>query len=87
MLVLLTMQARRDSDGRSQLVADLEDILKAFEALDRADSIPPIFCEASDLLRLPSLTLDPIGEQVYTNTPTLNSLSSVVGDIEKRFLL
>ena len=42
------------------------------------------FCEASDLSRLPPLSLDPIGEQVQSNTQALNSLSSPVADVEKK---
>ena len=52
----LPFQVRRDSERRSQLVANLEDILRGFEVLDRTDSIPAIFCEASDLSRLPPLS-------------------------------
>ena len=57
----LVFHARRDSDKRSQCIANLDDILKAFEVLDADNLIPLIFCEASDLLRLPPLSLDPIG--------------------------
>ena len=80
----LPFQPRRDSDRRSQLVANFEDILKAFEILDSTDSIPPIFCEASDLLKLPPLSLDPIGEQVQANTQTLLALTSSVNTIEDK---
>ena len=45
------------------------------------DSIPAIFCEASDLPRLPPLSLDPVGEQVQTN---ILALSSVVSSIEEK---
>ena len=45
---------RRASDKRSLLDAVLMDILDALDKLDVDDSIPIIFCEASDLLKLPS---------------------------------
>ena len=38
----LPFHARRDSDKHSQLSADLEDIIVAFDTLDSSDSIPPI---------------------------------------------
>ena len=85
----LHFQNRRDSDKRSKLTANLEDILQAFEVLDSSDSIPNIYCEASDLLRIPSLSLDPVSEQVQANTSSLKSLVSTVERLEKKlsFLL
>ena len=41
---------RRDSDWRSQLAANLDDLVQMFDALDSTARIPPIYCEASDLL-------------------------------------
>ena len=40
---------------------NLDDLLQCLDALDQ---IPPIFCEALDLLKLPPLALDPMAEQV-----------------------
>ena len=60
----LPFQARRDSDKRSQLTANIDDIIQAFDALDSSDSIPCIYCEATDLLLLPPPCLDPTAEQV-----------------------
>ena len=37
----LPFQARRDSDRRSHLTADIEDLIHVFDALDSSDSIPP----------------------------------------------
>ena len=37
----LSFQARRDSDRRSHLTADIEDLIHVFDALDSSDSIPP----------------------------------------------
>ena len=38
----LPFHHRRDSDNRTQLSANLDDILLAFDALDSNDSVPPI---------------------------------------------
>ena len=54
------------TDRRSQVSADLEDILQAFVALDSSDFVPKIYCEASDLLKVSPLSLDPISEQVQS---------------------
>jgi hypothetical protein len=64
----LVFHARRDSDNRSQLVANLDDIVQAFEVLDSSDTIPTIYCEASQLHRIPPLSLDPVAEQVHSNS-------------------
>ena len=57
--------------------------MAAFDLLDSKALIPPIFCEASELYKLPSLSLDPVSEQVQDNTKALLSLTSVVNSIEK----
>jgi len=50
----LSLVRRRDSDKRSQSRADFEDVWAAFEALDGDDELPAIYCEATDLISLPS---------------------------------
>ena len=75
---------RRDSDKRSQLAANLDDILQMFDMLDSVARIPAIYCEASDLLRLPPLSLDPVGEQVQSNSQNLKSLTSAVERLENK---
>ena len=80
----LVFHVRRDSDRRSQLAANLEDILQMFEALDSIEKIPHIHCEAFDLLRLPPLSLDPVAEQVQSNSLTLKSLASVIEKLETK---
>ena len=80
----LPFQARHDSDKRSQLSADLEDIVVAFNTLDSSDSIPLIYCEANDLLFLPPLCLDPTAVQVQQNTNILQTLVSQVENLEKK---
>ena len=71
----LVFHARRDSDNRSQLVANLDDIVQALEVLDSSDTIPTIYCEASQLHRIPPLSLDPVAEQVHSNSQALIALS------------
>ena len=82
-MALLSFHSRRDSDKRSQLAADLDDILQAIVTLDSSDTIPEIYCEATDLLRVPSLSLDPVSEQVQTNTQALHNLISKIESLEK----
>ena len=80
----LPFHARRDSDRRSQLEANLADLLSAFDILDSSDSLPTICCEATSLLRLPPLSLDPVAEQVESNSQALKSLSSVIERLEEK---
>ena len=42
----LLFHGRRDSDKRSQMVANLDDVLKFFDVLYSLDKVPPIYCEA-----------------------------------------
>ena len=74
----LPYQQRRDSDKHKQLTADIEDLLLAFDALDTNNSIPPIYCEAGELYKLPPISLDPVAEQVEKNSQVLNDLTSAV---------
>jgi len=80
----LMFHQRRASDKREQIDADLEDVLAAFDALDAKDLIPPIYCEATELTKLPSLSLDPVSEQVQDNTRSLLALTSAVTNLEKK---
>ena len=75
---------RRDSDKRSQLLANLDDILTVFKVLDSKDMIPPIYCEASELYKLPPISLDPVAEQVQLNSKSLNSLVAAVHSLENK---
>ena len=70
----ISFHSQRDSENRSQLVANIEDIIAAFDALDTKDLIPPVFCEASDLYRLPPISLDSVAEQVQLNTQAVEAL-------------
>ena len=61
---------------------NLDDITHAFDVLDSSDSIPTICCEASS--RIPPLSLDPVAEQVHSNSQALRALSSVIECLEKK---
>ena len=74
--------SRRGFDQRSQLVANLDDmLLQSFVALDTSDLIPGIYCEATDLLRVPSVS---ISEKVETNTLSLQELASKIEGVRVR---
>ena len=64
-------------------VADilLADILIAFDKLDGADRLPSVYCEAHDLIKLPSLVLDPVSKKLDANSDSLESLNSKVQDL------
>ena len=68
----------------SQLVANLENILQAFQSLDSLNQVPSIYCEAVDLLQLPPLSLDPVAEQVKSNSLALKTLTSTIEDLSKK---
>ena len=80
----LVFHSRCDSDKRSQFTANLDDILQALEVLDTSDSIPTICCEATQLHRIPPLSLDPVAEQVHCNSQALKALSSSIEGFEKK---
>ena len=80
----LVFHSRRDSDKRSQFTANLDDILQALQVLDTSDSIPTICCEATQLHRIPPLSLDPVAEQVHCNSQALKALSSSIEGFEKK---
>ena len=75
---------RRESDNCSQLQTNLLDILSAFEVLDSFESLPTICCVAFTLHRIPPLSLDPVAEQVNSNTGAIILLASVIPDLEKK---
>ena len=80
----LVYHIRRGSDRRSQISANLDDIIQAFLVLDSSDLIPPIYCEATDLLKIPSLSLDPISEKIQSNTLSLQDLATKIEQLEKK---
>ena len=78
----LPLTSRRGSEKRSQAAADLEDILLAFTKLDEVDKIPLIFCEASELVQLPPISVDPIGEMISGNAASLKLLDDKISQIQ-----
>ena len=81
----LAFHVRRDSDKRTQLAANLDDIVQAFDVLDSSGLIPNIiYCESNELLTLPPLSLDPTAEQVQLNTQALQTLVAQVENLEKK---
>ena len=69
---------RRSSEKRTQAAADLEDILLAFSKLDEADKVPQIFCEATDLVKLPPIATDPISDLVRGNKACLHEIEGKI---------
>lgn len=80
----IVYKQRRSSEKRDQVMADLEDILGAFDALDGSNHLPEVFCEAADLLLLPPICLDPVSEQVAINTKTLVSLNETCESLKNQ---
>ena len=78
----LPFTPRRSSEKRTQAVADLEDILLAFSKLDEVDKIPLIYCEASDLVRLPPIAADPISELVIGNRACLQEIEAKISQLQ-----
>lgn len=72
-----------ESGSEKREVADalLADILVAFDKLDAVDKLPTIFCEANDLIRLPSLVLDPVSQRLDNNSSILESLVKKIHDL------
>ena len=51
----LEKKVRRSSTVRSQELADLDDIIEAFDTLDSDACLPEVVCSAEDLLQMPQL--------------------------------
>ena len=74
----LTYHQRRGSEKHKVADILLADILTAFKKLDGADRLPSVYCEAHDLIKLPSLVLDPVSKKLDANSDILESLNSKV---------
>lgn len=83
----LSFKNRRDSDKRSVSDAILGDIIVAFDTLDNANKLPAIFLEATDLLTIPPVALDPIAKRLSDNTSSIDGLTSVVSQLSEKFSL
>ena len=61
-----------------------DDPFGAFSTSDASDSIPTICCEANSLFRIPPISLDPVAEQVHSNSQALRALCSIIEGLEKK---
>ena len=77
----LCFQQRRGSWKRTQAAADLEDILVAFDKLDETNELPEIYCEATDLVRLPPIIADSCTELVQHNRSILEAIEGKLGSL------
>ena len=73
-LLGFSYHSRRGSDKRQVTDVLLADIVAAFDKLDSVEKIPAIYCEANELIKLPTLKLDPVSEKLDKNTCTIQSL-------------
>ena len=78
-VVLKAFQSCCGSEKQILAATDLEDILIAFEKLDEGGNIPEIFCEATDLVKLPTVVADACTELVQHNS---SSLEAITGKLE-----
>ena len=60
----LTYQARRSAERRQLFNSIFLDLLTAFDVLDLDNCLPSTFCEANDLILLPTLDPDPVSKQL-----------------------
>ena len=77
----LVYHSRRSTDKHDAFEATLVDILSVIDKLDEADSIPPIFCEASQLIKISSLEPDPVSKRLDTNYKAITGLVEKVDNI------
>ena len=59
----LTFQLHRGSEKRTQVSADLDDLITCFDKLDDASKLLEMFCEANDIVNLPPITSDSVTER------------------------
>ena len=59
----------------------MEDTLLAFSKLDEVDKIPPIYCEALDLVRLPSIASDHISELIMGIRACLQEIEAKISQL------
>ena len=76
--------ARRGSDRRQLSDIQITDIPLAFEKLDDKDKLPSIYCEANDLIKLPSLETDPVSKRVEANAECIRTLSESIYGLPSR---
>ena len=62
----------------------LADIIATFDILDSVEKIPAVYYEATDLIKLPSLTHDPVSKKLDENTTALQSLAHKVEELPSK---
>ena len=82
----LAYQSRRNADKQQLFESLVADLVSVFEVLDADDVIPDIYCEAIDLLSLPSLELDLVSKRLETNTKVLQSLCTSVESLPSKLV-
>ena len=80
----MPFRAKRGSDKRQVSDVLLADIVAAFDKLDSVEKIPAVYCEATDLIKLPTLTLDPVSKKLDENTTALQSLAHKVEELPSK---
>ena len=76
-----TYHTRRFADPVQLFNTILGDLTVAFDKLDLDGCLPPIYCEAADLLTLPTLGLDPVAKQVECNTVAVRGVSDMIREL------
>ena len=78
----LTYHTRRNSEKRDLSDALFTDVSTALNRLDLANKLPEIYCEANDLLSIPSLEVDPV-QRIEANTLSIDRLMASFGELPK----
>ena len=71
-----TYHERRGSEKNPLADLIIKDLLYAFDKLDSSDQIPPIFCEAVDLLKLPPFVTDLPAATVHESNLRIKDLQT-----------
>ena len=80
----MPFHSRRGSDKLQVTDVLLADIVAAFDKLDSVEKIPAMYCEANELIKLPSLNLDPVSKKLDENSCIIQSLVDGMSDLPLR---
>ena len=61
--------------------AVLNDLYTAIDKLDLANKLPTVFCEACDLITIPSLEVDPVSQRIEQNSASIDSLTKSFNEL------
>lgn len=75
---------RRTTDKRLASEAIASDIVTACVELDKKQLLPSIYCEAKDLLCIPSLVLDPVSKMLDENSCALTKIDSKLDELSSK---